>query len=128
MGIYTKKGAAILSHNLSGKRGRFENLLGRIILVAITLVLILMLPGRVMAQSTDASLSNLTISPGSLQPGFDPNPNTSYTASVSNSTTTVSVTPTSTDPTATITVNGATVISTNASSPISLLVGPNTIT
>src|ERR1700760_904223 len=125
MGIYTKNGAAILSHNLSGKRGRFENLLGKTILIAITLVLILMSPARVMAQ-TDATLSNLTISSGALTPVFDGSLN--YTAAdVPNATANITVTPTTTDINATVTINGNPATSGGAN-PVALNVGGNTIT
>ena len=57
------------------------------------------------AASNVATLSNLTLSAGTLNPSFDPVV-LSYTASVSNSTTSITETPTATEPNATITVNG----------------------
>jgi gliding motility-associated-like protein len=79
------------------------------------------------ASSTVATLSNLTLSSGTLNPAFDGATN-NYTADVSNATTSITVTPTTTDATSTVTVNGSAVTSGNASGPISLNVGPNTIT
>lgn len=76
--------------------------------------------------SSDASLSGLTISSGTLSPGFGPG-TTSYTALVENSVSSITVTPTVNDSNATITVNGAAVTSGSASGPISLNVGANTI-
>jgi len=73
--------------------------------------------------STNANLSGLTISNGSLSPAFA-STTTDYTANVSFSVTSVTVTPTVADPTATVTVNG----SSNLTNPISLNVGDNTIT
>jgi len=72
--------------------------------------------------STNANLSGLTISNGSLSPAFA-STTTDYTANVSFSVTSVTVTPTVADPTATVTVNG----SSNLTNPISLNVGDNTI-
>ena len=77
--------------------------------------------------SSDASLSNLTISSGTLTPSFTPGTLT-YTDSVANSVTSVTVTPTANQANATIKVNGTTVASGTASGPITLSVGSNTIT
>ena len=79
------------------------------------------------AASSNANLSNLSLSSGALNPAFDPN-TTSYTAGVSNSTTSITVTPTVQQPNATVKVNGVSVPSGSPSSPISLNVGMNTIT
>ncbi len=79
------------------------------------------------ALSSNADLSGLTPSSGSLSPGFASG-TTSYTASVSNATSSITVTPTTADSTATVTVNGVSVVSGNASAPIALSVGANTIT
>ena len=80
------------------------------------------------APSDDADLSGLTISAGTLSPGFTA-ANLTYTASVGNSVTSVTVTPTASDATnATIKVNGTVVASGSASGAITLTVGPNTIT
>jgi alpha-tubulin suppressor-like RCC1 family protein len=76
--------------------------------------------------STDANLSNLALSAGTLSPAFSSG-TTSYTASVPNSVTSITVTPTAADSNSTLKVNGATVISGNAS-VIKLNVGSNTIT
>ncbi|MFN4127706.1 beta strand repeat-containing protein, partial [Pannonibacter indicus] len=79
------------------------------------------------APSTDATLSNLVLSQGTLTPGFASG-TTSYTASVGNAVTSLTVTPTVTDANATVTVNGNIVASGNASTNIPLSVGDNTIT
>ena len=81
--------------------------------------------------SSDATLSNMTLSVGTLSPSFASG-TTSYTASVSNSTSSITVTPTHTNANATIEarVNGgsyASVTSGSASSALSLNVGSNTI-
>jgi len=77
--------------------------------------------------SSNANLSNLGLSTGILTPVFSSS-TTSYTASVANSVAAIAITPTTADANATITVNGTTVISGNASAPISLNEGTNTIT
>jgi len=78
------------------------------------------------AASTNAFLTSLVPSVGTLSPAFDSN-TFSYTASVTN-TTSLTVTPTAADATATITVNGTNVISGNPSGSLSLSVGANVIT
>lgn len=85
-------------------------------------------PGSILSfttKSDDATLSNLTLSPGTLSPTFDPL-TLAYTASVT--VPQITVTPTATQSGATIKVNGASVNSGVASSAISLSGGPNTIT
>jgi cadherin-like protein len=77
--------------------------------------------------STDASLASMTLSVGTLAPAFSGN-TLIYTASVPNTASTISITPTTTQSAATVQVNNATVVSGSASTPISLVVGPNTIT
>ena len=77
------------------------------------------------------SLSNLTLSAGTLAPAFDPSV-LSYTASVSNSTSSITVTPTVADINATIEVrvNGggySTVASGSPSGALALNVGANTV-
>ncbi|WP_190237050.1 cadherin-like beta sandwich domain-containing protein [Allorhizobium terrae] len=79
------------------------------------------------AASTDATLAALSLSSGTLSPGFSAG-QLSYNASVANSVTTLTVTPTVADTNATVTVNGSPVTSGSASSGITLAVGPNTIT
>ncbi|MEW6573790.1 MAG: cadherin-like beta sandwich domain-containing protein, partial [Bacillota bacterium] len=74
----------------------------------------------------DVSLSNLTISSGSLTPAFDPDV-TSYTAAVANSVSTLNVTPAVAAGNLAITVNGNAVASGSAQG-VSLNVGSNTIT
>jgi len=82
---------------------------------------------RAAAASTDATLSALTLSSGTLSPTFASG-TTSYTASVANSVSSITVTPTRNQANATITVNGTAVTSGSASGAISLSVGSNTIT
>ncbi|EDY18001.1 peptidase M36 fungalysin [Chthoniobacter flavus Ellin428] len=77
--------------------------------------------------SSNATLSNLSPSSGTLSPAFSSS-TTSYTASVSNSTLQISLTPTVGDVASTVKVNGTTVASGSPSNPISLTIGNNTIT
>ncbi len=77
--------------------------------------------------STDATLSALAVSKGTLSPAFSGG-TTSYNDAVLNTVTSITVTPTANDPTATIKVNGTAVASGTASGPISLVVGNNTVT
>ena len=73
--------------------------------------------------SSDATLSGLTLTGGTLDPAFATG-TTAYTVSVENSVASVTVTPTATDATgATITVNGNTVTSGNDSTAINLTPG-----
>lgn len=76
--------------------------------------------------STDANLSGLTLSTGTLSPTFS-SAVTSYTATVPNVTTSIRVTPTVSEAHATVKVNGITTTSASASSPIDLAVGQNSI-
>ena len=78
------------------------------------------------AASTVATLSTLTISPGTLSQTFVSATET-YTASVGNAVSSITVTPTNTQANATITVNGTSVTSGSASGAISLNVGSNII-
>ena len=79
------------------------------------------------APSTDAALSNLGLSKGTLSPAFASG-TYSYTASVGYGTSTINVTPTADDPIgATIKVNGVTVSSGTPQS-VALSLGDNTIT
>jgi len=78
------------------------------------------------APSSNTTLQNLTISNGILSPSFSTS-TTAYTVSVSNSISSVTVTPTQNEFLSTIKVNGATTTSGSASSPISLIVGSNSI-
>jgi hypothetical protein len=77
--------------------------------------------------STDANLSNLTISQGTLNPSFNPS-TISYSAEVPNAIASLTVTPTTAGANATITVNNVTVASGSPSKAIALSVGSNTIT
>ena len=80
-----------------------------------------------LASPTDADLTGLVTSSGSLSPGFTSG-TTSYNAVVANGVSSVTVTPTASNAGASITVNGVVVISGQASGAISLSVGMNTIT
>ncbi len=77
--------------------------------------------------SSDATLSNLTISAGAINPDFQSG-TTSYTLSVDNAVASSSVTPTISQSNATVTVNGAAVSSGSASSLIPLTVGKTVLT
>jgi hypothetical protein len=77
--------------------------------------------------SSDATLSNLQLSSGTLSPAFNSSTLT-YNASVPNSVNSITVTPTANESHATIKVNGSTVASGTASSPIALAIGNNTLT
>jgi hypothetical protein len=74
-----------------------------------------------------ADLSSLVLSSSALVPTFSPS-TTVYSQQVSFNTTSITVTPTAADSTATIKVNNVTVVSGQASAPINLAVGNNTIT
>jgi len=82
---------------------------------------------KTLSASTNANLSALALSTGTLSPAFA-STTTNYTASVSNATTSVTITPTVADVTATVKVNGTTVSSSLASGNIALNVGANSIT
>ena len=82
---------------------------------------------RAAPPSSNANLSNLALSAGTLNPVFASG-TTSYTASVPFTTTSLTATPTVADATASVTVNGVAVTSGNASGAIALAVGSNTIT
>ena len=72
--------------------------------------------------SSDATLSALALSQGSLSPSFTSG-TLAYTSSVPNSVSSLIVTPTTNDGNATATVNGA-----SATTPVTLAVGSNTVT
>ena len=74
-----------------------------------------------------ATLSNLTISSGTLTPTFVP-ATTNYTDALANNVNSLTVTPTTSQASSTVTVNGATVNSGSASGSISLKPGSNVIT
>ena len=77
--------------------------------------------------TVDATLSNLSLSQGSLSPGFSSS-TLSYTASVVNAISSITVTPTASNAGSTIKVNGTPVSSGSSSGAINLNVGSNTIT
>jgi len=76
--------------------------------------------------SSDAGLSHLTLSAGTLTPVFATG-TINYTASVSNATASITVTPTTSNAGATVKVNGTTVASGSASAALPLVVGQNVI-
>jgi len=78
------------------------------------------------APSTDANLSGLVVSDGSLSPSFSSG-STSYAVSVPFATSSVTLTPTVSDPGAAVTVAGASVTSGSASGALALSVGANAI-
>lgn len=77
--------------------------------------------------STDASLSSLSLSQGTLSPTFSSS-TYAYAASVANNVSSLTVTPTVRNANANVNVNGTAVSSGNASGNIALAVGTNTIT
>lgn len=82
--------------------------------------------GSVEAQSTNANLSNLALSAGTLNPSFDSSI-TSYTAKVASTVMSLTATPTSSSAYSTITVNGNAVASGMPSDSIGLNPGDNPI-
>ena len=79
------------------------------------------------AASSDATLSGLALSSGTLSPAFDA-ATASYSTSVANATTSLTVTPTVNQANATVKVNTTAVTSGSASGAITLATGSNTIT
>jgi gliding motility-associated-like protein len=79
------------------------------------------------AASSDALLSNLIVSEGTLTPAFN-SAIMAYADTVSNTVANITVTPTTDDNNATVTVNGIAVVSGTASGDIPLVSGNNTIT
>jgi hypothetical protein len=86
-----------------------------------------LIPQGIASDSTDATLSDISITTGSLNPAFA-SVTIGYTAIVTNETSSITITPTVNEGHATVTVNGTTVASGQASGAISLNVGSNTIT
>ena len=82
---------------------------------------------RAATLSSDATLSSLGISSGTLTPAFASG-TTSYTDSVANSVSSVTITPTTNQANATVKVNGVAVTSGSSSGAITLNVGSNAIT
>ncbi len=77
--------------------------------------------------SSNADLASLAPSSGTLSPAFGA-ATLAYNATVPNATTSLTITPTVAQANATVKVNGTTVTSGSASSPVSLIVGANPIT
>lgn len=78
-------------------------------------------------QSSDANLTSLVSSAGTLTPAFSPG-TTSYTLNVANDVETIAFTPTLSDTRGAIVINGATIPNGTATPPINLAVGSNTVT
>ncbi|MCW4115491.1 putative Ig domain-containing protein [Aurantimonas sp. MSK8Z-1] len=113
---------------MSSKTGAWMRASGVVRVAAAVLILgwtMLAASSAVFAAGGGDLLSNLTISSGTLNPGFDPG-TTNYTASVAPSVATVLVTPTAGDAQASLKVNGATAIS-GAPRSVALSFGPNPI-
>ena len=94
---------------------------------AATLATLLLLPGLALAQSTNADLSSLVPSVGSLSPSFSA-ATISYKDNVPAGTPSITLTPTAADAGATIKVNGTAVTSGSASGTITLSTGITTVT
>ncbi|OME92781.1 MULTISPECIES: tail fiber protein [Paenibacillus] len=75
---------------------------------------------------SDADLSGLALSHGTLAPAFNPAV-TSYISQVGNRITEISITPSVSDPQAKVTMNGKAVSAGQPSDPVSLAVGSNSI-
>jgi len=84
------------------------------------------LPGSFLPLGNNADLSSLTISTGTLSPGFSGNI-TAYNVTVGSEITSISVTPTVAESVATVKVNGTSLTSGNSSAPLNLNVGSNTL-
>jgi gliding motility-associated-like protein len=84
-------------------------------------------PASITTLNNIATLNNLSISSGTLDPVFA-SATTIYTAIVPNAITSLTLTPTTTDSNATVTVNGVNVASGSPSGGIALVVGSNVIT
>ena len=82
--------------------------------------------GSTQAPSTDATLSALGLSSGTLTPAFDPG-TLAYTVALPFLQLTASVTPSAADAGATITVNGVAVVSGAVSADLPLAAGPNPV-
>ena len=83
--------------------------------------------GAAATPSSDATLSSLSVSSGSLTPSFAAG-TTHYSVAVANNQSSISLTPAATDSSAAITVNGNAVTSGSASGAISLTAGTTSIT
>ncbi|KNC05647.1 autotransporter [Pantoea sp. RIT-PI-b] len=103
----------------SGLRLRLDTSHGQISNVVFTCT------GAAATPSSDATLSNLSVSSGILTPSFVAG-TTHYSVAVANSVSSISLTPVSADANATITVNGNAVTSGSASGTISLAAGSTT--
>ena len=99
-----------------------KRVIGCLVLAFMAIAIISLAANVVRAQqpSSDATLSALTLSQGTLAPAFDP-ATTAYNATVANSVTDVTVTATAND-------SGATVAITPSDVPVNLNVGVNNIT
>ena len=79
---------------------------------------------QIRQMSGNATLSNLSLSAGSLNPSFSPG-ESMYSVEVGADITEISVTPTAEDPAATITVNDVQIASGTTSAPVNLVFGDN---
>ncbi|MVN21798.1 Ig-like domain-containing protein [Mucilaginibacter arboris] len=77
-------------------------------------------------KSSNANLTNLTLSAGTLLPAFTA-AIISYTATVADNAASITLTPFTADPNATVKINNTTVVSGNASGPIDLPVGSTNV-
>jgi Cadherin-like beta sandwich domain len=84
------------------------------------------LPGSFVPLGNNADLSSLTISNGTLSPGFATN-TLVYNVTVGSEVASISVTPTVAESGATVKVNGTSLASGNSSAPLNLNVGSNTL-
>lgn len=117
------RGRTLLS---SGSRSGVSYLPGGSFGTETTTLAVSNMPAHSHALSSNADLSNLTISAGALSPAFA-SASTAYSAQVLNAVTSLTVTPTVADSLATVKVNGSTVVSGGASGAIALAVGSSNI-
>lgn len=103
----------------NGLRLRLNTTYGQISNVVFTCT------GAAATPSSDATLSSLSVSSGTLTPSFAAG-TTHYSVAVANNVASITLTPASTDSNATITVNGNAVSSRSASGAISLTAGSST--
>ncbi len=113
--------SALLRQTLSGRSAAL------LALIAALSIFLAHAPTAHAQASTEATLSGLAISAGTLDPIFTPG-TLDYEVSVANSVDSVTVTPTASSTKATITVGGAAATSGSPSGAQALTVGSNTIT
>ena len=127
----TVNGSAVTSGSPSGALGLSVGTTGIVVLVTaqdgIAQTTYTVNVTRAAPASTNASLSGIALSSGTLSPVFASG-TANYSASVSTNTTSITLTPTTADANATVTVNGVAVTSGTASAAVTLNVGSNPIT